>query len=76
MLGFYQTVFQCSYWHRCKYLISGLSFCKDRGVLRTVSNAFDRAFWRKAKKFHITLEKPNNFKMSVKKKNLFIIEKN
>ena len=74
MLGFYQAVFRGFYWHRCKYLTSGLPFYKDRGVLRTVSNAFDGGFWRKAKKFHITLEKSSILKISVKKTNLFIIE--
>ena len=75
MLGFYQAVFRGSYSHRCKYLISGLQFCKDRGVLRTVSNAFDGAFWQKAKKFHITLEKSNILKISARKTNLFRIER-
>ena len=57
------------------YLISGLSFYKDRGVLRALSYVCDETFWGKAKKFHITLEKPNTLKVSVKKKTFFIIER-
>ena len=73
MLGFYQAVIRGSLWHWCKYLISGLLFHKGRDVLKTVSNPFDGAFEGKAKKLHITLEKWNFFKISVKKTNLFII---
>ena len=43
-------------------------------VLGTVSDVFDRAFWGIAKKFHITLEKSNILKISVKKTNFFKIE--
>ena len=49
------------------YLISGLSFYKGRGVLRTLSYVCDGTFLGKAKKFHITLEKSNIIKISVKK---------
>ena len=74
MLNFYQAIFRGSYRHWCKYLISGLPFYKERGVLTTVSNAFDGAFWGKAKQIHVSLEKSNILKISVKKTNLFIIE--
>ena len=67
MLNFYQAIFRGSYRHWCKYLISGLPFYKERGVLTTVSNAFDGAFWGKAKQIRISLEKSNILKISVKK---------
>ena len=66
--------FSRSLLNRCKHLISGLLFQKHRGVLETVLNVFDGAFWGKDKKFHITLEKSNIFKISAKKANLFIIK--
>ena len=57
------------------YLISGLSFYKDRGVLRALSYVGDATFLGKVKSFHITLEKSNILKISVKKTNFFIIER-
>ena len=53
----------------------GLSFYKDRGVLRTLPYVCNGTFWGKAKNFHITLEKLNILKISVKKTNFFIIER-
>ena len=56
------------------YLISGLLFHKDRGLLKTVSKAFDGALWgKKLKKF--ALPQKNKYLQNIKKKtNLFIIK--
>ena len=56
------------------YLISGLLFHKGRGLLKTVSKAFDGALWgKKLKKF--ALPQKNKYLQNIKKKDKFIYNK-